>query len=271
MPVIKAEEARDKAQNAEVLRFSDIEAEARQIIEAARAEAAAIIQQAKRRAEQIQAEAHRAASEEGYKEGFQNGVEAGKKQALQQAKAEFAAQQGSLLAALQEALGQFEARRRAILAELERDAVALAGAIAWRVAKVAVEVDPGALRENLRQALQLVAARSDVEIRLHPDDLESAKRFAEGLLSAQEYASITFVADGTVDRGGALLRTTGGLIDAGVQTQWARVMDEILADWKEHWLIALTGDDDLHESGSAGAQTERRRDGEKSDDPEDQA
>jgi len=46
------------------------------------------------------------------------------------------------------------------------------------------------------------------------------------------------VADEAVGRAGVLLRTAGGQVDATVQAQWIRILDEILAGWQEHWLLS---------------------------------
>ena len=35
-----------------------------------------------------------------------------------------------------------------------------------------------------------------------------------------------------------LLRTAGGQVDATIETQWSRILDEILAGWQEHWLLS---------------------------------
>ncbi len=100
---------------------------------------------------------------------------------------------------------------------------------------------------NLREALQLVGGRNRLEIHLHPQDLEHARQFARDLLPAGDYEAVTFMGDETVGRGGAVLRTPGGAVDASIQTQCFRVLDEILAGWQEHWLLMPA------ESGSTGA------------------
>lgn len=239
MPLIKVTEVDSQVMQAEVLRLQDIEAEAAKILAVARAQADAIVTEARTQADKIRAEARKAGMEAGRSEGFQAGSEIGRKQALDQAKADFAAKHASLAGAFAAALQAFEARRRGLLSDMERDVVALAGAIASRVVKAAVEVDPSCVTGNIREALQLIADKNSLEIRLHPADLEQAQRFAKDLLSGREYESVRFVADESVGRGGAVLRTTGGQVDASIETQCARILDEVLAGWKEHWLLGL--------------------------------
>ncbi len=240
MPVIKAMQAENKVQQAEVLRLQDIEAEAQRILDDARRQAEADLADARTRAERLRPQAQKSGFEAGRVEGIKSGLELGRRQAFDEAKADFAAQHASVAAALAAALADFENRRRTLLAELERDVVALAGAIAGRVIKRAVDVDPACVVDNVREALQLIASRNRLGIRLHPQDLEHARRFAEDLVPAQQFQAVEFLADQGVGRGGVLLRTAGGQVDATLETQWMRILDEILTGWQDHWLLTPT-------------------------------
>jgi flagellar biosynthesis/type III secretory pathway protein FliH len=238
MPVIKVRDAECKIAQAEVLRFQDVEVEAQRVLADARLQAEAILVEARARAERLRADAHATGGETGRTEGLRTGAELGRKQALDQAKTAFATQHAAIAKALAAALEQFDSRRRSLLAEMERDVIALAGAIANRVIKRVVDIDPACVTGNVREALQLVARKNRLEIRLHPEDLEQVRRFAQDLLPAQEFESVGFVPDESVARGGVLLRTAGGQVDATIETQWTRILDEILAGWQEHWLLS---------------------------------
>ena len=238
MSLVRAKDAQARIAQAEVLRFQDVEAEAVRVLAQARQQAEAFLADARVQAERLRTDAHRTGLEAGRIEGLKTGAEVGRKQALDQARAAFTAQHADLAKALAAALEQFELRRRSLLSEMERDVAALAGAIAHRVIKRAVDVDPSCVSDNLREALQLVARKNRLEIRLHPEDLEQARQFARELLPAQEFEAVGFMPDETVGRGGVLLRTAGGQVDATVETQWTRILDEILAGWQEHWLLS---------------------------------
>jgi flagellar assembly protein FliH len=208
------------------------------ILADARRQAEAILAAAHSRADQLTAVAHTTALEAGRAEGLKVGQEQGRKQAYEQAIADFASRHASVAKALAAALEQFEAQRRGLQSEMERDVIALAGAIARRVTKRVVEIDPACVVENLREALQLISQRNRLEIRLHPADLAEAREFARHLLPVSDFESVVFLADESVGRAGAVLRTPGGEVDATIETQWTRVLDEILAGWQEHWLLA---------------------------------
>jgi flagellar assembly protein FliH len=253
MPVIKARDADSRIAQAEVLRFQDVEAEAQGVLAQARLQAETILAEARAHAERLRVEGTRSGQDAGRSEGLLAGTEIGRKQALDQAKATFLAEHASLAKVLAAALEQFEARRRRLLSEMERDVVALAGAIANRVIKRAVDVEPACVIDNVREALQLITQRNRLEIRLHPDDLAQAERFAKDLLPVQEYESVGFVPDPSVGRGGVLLRTAGGRVDATLETQWRRIMDEILGGWQGHWLLAQLSP--IADPGSAAGTT----------------
>jgi flagellar assembly protein FliH len=238
VPLIRAKDAETKLAQAEVMRFQDVEADAQRMLAEARRQAEAILAEARAQGERLKAEAHKSALEIGRAEGLKIGQESGRKQAYAQAIADFAARHASVAKALVAALEQFETRRRSLQSEMERDVIGLAGAIAHRVTKLAVDVDPSCVAGNLREALQLVARRNRLEIRLHPADLEQAREFARDLLPAQEFEAVVFLADESVGRAGVLLRTAGGQVDATIDTQWVRILDEILAGWQEHWLLS---------------------------------
>ena len=238
MPLIRAKDAETKLAQAEVMRFQDVEAEAQRILADARRQAEAILADARTRGERLKADAHRSGLDTGRAEGLKIGQELGLKQAFDRAVSDFAQKHAAVSKALAAALEQFETRRRSLQSEMERDVIALAGAIAHRVIKRVVDVDPACVADNIREALQLIARRNRLEIRLHPADLEQARQFARDLLPAQEFESVVFVADEAVGRAGVLLRTAGGQVDATVQTQWIRILDEILAGWQEHWLLS---------------------------------
>ncbi len=237
MPLIKAKEVDSGGIQAEVLRLQDIEAEAARILAGARAEAEALLASARTQAEKIKADARKAAADAGRAEGLKAGAELGRKQAADQAKADFAATHAHIIAAFTKALHDFEARRRRLLSDIERDVVGLSCAIAGRVVKTSVQIDPNCVNGNVREALQLIANKNSLELRLNPIDLDQARRFAEDLLPAGDFEAVRFVPDETVGPGGALLRTPTGRVDATIETQCGRLLDEILSGWKEHWLV----------------------------------
>lgn len=147
-------------------------------------------------------------SQQRYDEGFQAGV------AAKEAEAREAVER---MAALHSALEQ---QRAQVLVEAEQLVVELAVAVARRVINAQVEVDPKVVMRTLRAALEQLGAHSELVFKVHPEDLQLARRFAERWVEkvAQDTAIRVRPAE-EVDRGGCLLEGEEENIDARLETQ----------------------------------------------------
>jgi flagellar biosynthesis/type III secretory pathway protein FliH len=120
------------------------------------------------------------------------------------------------------------AERDSLLASVEGDLVDLAFEIARRV--LASAADRAAVTEVAARALEAARLREHVTIRAHPEDL-LALRAAEEELSARLVRAhgVALRGDAAVDRGGIVVETEAGRIDARLGTQLAalrRALDE---------------------------------------------
>ncbi len=134
--------------------------------------------------------------------------------------------------ALGEALKGVHELREQLAADMEQDAVELALALAAKILAGALEVEPERVVDVVRGALRRVSDRRQIVVLVDPADLEVVGG-AVGELQAQaggiELCDVQ--ADRRVGRGGAVVRTAEGEIDATVQTQLDRaraVMTEAL-------------------------------------------
>lgn len=125
------------------------------------------------------------------------------------------------LAAEQEAL---EAARSRLLGEVEDEVIRIALEVARTVIGAAAG-DGGAAVEVARRALARVRGAGPVRLRAHPDDLPALRAAASSGLhaGAGSRAAIDLHPDAAVGRGGVLLETPAGTIDARVETQLAAV------------------------------------------------
>lgn len=227
--VIKGRDARRVGLRTEVLNLVDLEAEAEGIIARARAEARGLLEAARRQgrelAERARAEGYRAGRQQGLSEGRQEGQE----QALAEARGVFAQQQERLVSSLAEAVEQLERQKRAILARAHSDLVGLAVAIAEKAIKRAGLLERSVVEENLREAIELVGGASDVVVRVHPEQLEAMRVFAERLLEQEgRLRHVRVVADEQVGPGGCVVSTAGGQVDARLETQVERIAEQLL-------------------------------------------
>lgn len=220
--------------------MSDIEAEAEGILAEARAELA----RARSEADQIAAEANsqgqrlrKEAHEEGYSEGKKQGLsdgmaegtKAGSERALTEARADFAEQTAELRKSLESLLTQFDRKRHETFNEAHHDVLAFSLAIAEKIVRRHIAYDSDAVLSLVKSALNLVTSRTAITVRMNGDDLEKLN-----LLDAKEaeklssYDDVTFASDETVERGGCIVATACGEIDAQISTQIDAIVSHIV-------------------------------------------
>ena len=131
-------------------------------------------------------------------------------------------------AALGQALVQAEQERAGAADALEREAAELSLQIAEKVVGGALAVQPERVLEVVRGALRRLVERHTVTILVNPDDLElvrEATASLEGALGGIEKLDIQ--AERRVARGGAILRTVDGELDARIASQLERVRETV--------------------------------------------
>ena len=107
---------------------------------------------------------------------------------------------------------------------VEREAVELALQVAERVVAGTVAVSPERLVDVVRGALRTIIERERVTLLVHPDDLDlmrSAIADVTGSLGGMEHLEVQ--EERRVGRGGALVRTRVGEVDARLETKLERV------------------------------------------------
>jgi flagellar assembly protein FliH len=146
--------------------------------------------------------------EQRYREGFAAGV-ADREAEAQEAVERMAQVQGAI-----------EAQRGQILREAEQLVVDLAVALARRVTGAQAAVDPRILLRAARGALEELGAQSELVLKVHPEDLNIARKFAQRWVERAGGDAALRVRPGEeVDRGGCLLEGEETHIDARLDTQ----------------------------------------------------
>jgi flagellar assembly protein FliH len=140
-------------------------------------------------------------------------VEAGRAEGVRLGREAAAAELGPAVAALGQALVQADALRDATVAQTEQRAAQLAIAIAEKVVAGALEVEPERVVDVVRGALRGLLDGERIVVSVHPDDAELVR--AAGLGSPD--APVEVHAERRVARGGALVRTSVGEVDARIE------------------------------------------------------
>jgi flagellar assembly protein FliH len=206
------EEVSRQTEQANAVR-ADAESKADAILAEARAEAEDIVNKAKAEQEDIKKAAHDEGFKAGREEGFQDGNQEAKR----------------LVDRLHAMIERVMGKRQAILEETEQQVVELVLLIARKVVKTIAESQRSVVTSNVVQALRKVKDRGDVTIRVNLEDVQLTTEHAEEFMKTVENVkNITVIEDSTVDRGGCVVETDFGAIDARISSQLNELEQKIL-------------------------------------------
>jgi len=132
--------------------------------------------------------------------------------------------------ALDLAAEELRAASRGAADRLEAEAVDLAILLAEKIVGATVEARPELVVEAVRGALRGLMERERVVVLVNPDDLELVRDAMGGVVSALggiEHCEVQ--AERRVGRGGAVVRTPDGDIDARVESKLERAREVVAA------------------------------------------
>jgi flagellar assembly protein FliH len=199
---------------AQAFQFSDM---GQAYVGTVRSEAAKIIADARREAAQIKVRAQA------------EGQEAALQTALATLRSRLDQQLGSVLAAMQKAVQELTHARQAWQRHWEARAIGLAAAIAKRIVRRELAHRPDISLDWIREALELAAGAGGVVLRLNPQDLGALGDRAERITKElSRLGTVTIVADEQISPGGCKVETQFGSLDQQVETQLARITEELL-------------------------------------------
>jgi flagellar assembly protein FliH len=183
-----------------------------------RAQAAQIVNQARQEAAKIKAKA----TEDGRQAAIQ-AAQASLKTRLDQQMAE-------IVTALKAATAQIEQSRHTWQQHWERHAVHLASAIAERVCRRELARQPQIPLDWIREALALAAGNAEVIVRLSPTDHTAIESHVQRLTSELTgLGTVKIVADESIAAGGCRVDTEFGSLDQQLESQLARITEELLS------------------------------------------
>ena len=199
--------------------------EAQTIKAQAETEAQKIIADAREQASQIQAkseiekdEIKRNSYEEGLKEGKKDGYDSGKEEV------------NRLIDRSHKILEAVLNRREQILNETEEQIIQLVLLMTRKVVKVMSENQKSVVMANVLSALKKVKARGDVTIRVNLEDVKLTTEHIKDFIEQVESVSgITVVEDSSVEKGGCIVETDFGAIDARISSQLSELETQILS------------------------------------------
>lgn len=153
--------------------------------------------------ERIQSEAHR----EGYAAGYEEGSARGRMEA---------AELHQMVQSLDQSMSQLDQ-------EVAEEIQALAIEIARQVIRDTISAKPEIILAVVREAMQSLPQQA-ATIRVHPEDVQLMRRYV-----GEHYEDLEHrvAEDDSVQRGGLIIESAGGQIDAQIQTRWRRLVENL--------------------------------------------
>ena len=192
---------------------ADAESEAAQIVEKAKAEAAQIVAEAQSQHDKIVADAR----QEGFDQGSSEGYEKGK------------AEVERLIERMHKVLEAVMQRREEILQDTESQIVELVILMARKVIKILSENQKNVIMANTVAALRKVKTRGNVTLRVNIEDVKLTTAHADEFIQhVENVQGITVQEDSAVEKGGCIVETDFGAIDARISSQLTELENKIL-------------------------------------------
>lgn len=156
---------------------------------------------------------------EAYEKGFEQGQMDGL--SLEQKKME---EMGKEFEALCSTISDLKVR---IYAESEGELLKLCLAIAKRIINMEVRTNKDVIRNTIQSALKYVADKRRIRIIINPDDMEDVRRLLPDLSKLTKGGQFQLTEDHAVEKGGCMIETGFGRINAGIDEQFGVIEEEI--------------------------------------------
>lgn len=159
---------------------------------------------------------------EAYKEGILKGQEEGRKMAIKQIE--------PLFDTLKNALKELSDLRSAMIEKHHEQILEIVFLIAEKAIHRQIHLSPDIILDTVRAASSHLTETEEIRIRLHPSDFEYIKEI-EAIISKKLTGGNTIhvIEDSSIDRGGSVIETEFGDIDATVRSQIEH-MKEVVID-----------------------------------------
>lgn len=153
------------------------------------------------------------------KTAFENGFREGEKAAAAEAEKRLQSALGRFSHSLDEVAGL----KSALYRSAEREVVKLALETARKIVRREVRADPEIVETLVSVALGRVAVKSSVTVHLNPADQEFLARRRAAPPDGKTVEEVVLVPDASIERGGCLIRTECGDVDARLEEQFREV------------------------------------------------
>jgi len=145
--------------------------------------------------------------EQAYRSGFEDGKEIMREE------------QEMVIQLFLSLIEELKKQREDYLKSVEKEMVGLSLEIASKVIQQKIEQDEKVILKNLKHALKHLLDKGRIIIRLNPADLEIVSKHSKEIKSAEGLKELILEEDSKITRGGCLIHSELGHIDAQIETQ----------------------------------------------------
>lgn len=205
-------EVKRQSEQAQVIK-TNAERAAQEVVKQAQEEAQKILSNAHAEEETIKNTARENGFTAGHDEGFAKGNEEVER----------------LIERMHKILESVMQRREDILDETEQQIVELVVLMTRKVVKVISDNQKSVINNNVLAALKKVKGRGSVTLRVNLEDLKLAtQNIDEFIKRCENIKGITVMEDSTVEKGGCIVETDFGAIDARISSQLTEVENRVM-------------------------------------------
>lgn len=187
--------------------LSDARDEAEKIMEEARQ----ALRDAQKRGEEIESQAYSM----GFDQGKKDGEEIGRKQYL------------AVAQRFERLISRISEGAEALLPQYESQMIEVAMSAARHIVDREITTSPEIVTESIRAAMEQVVEGSAVHLHLNPADIDALEDEIREKFVVPGRQGLDIVSDPRIERGGCLIETEYGLIDATTGAKWQAVSDTI--------------------------------------------
>ncbi|MBP3710072.1 MAG: flagellar assembly protein FliH [Treponema sp.] len=192
---------------------ADAQQTAEEIVKKAQEQAQNLIQEAKIQQQKVESEAHNKGFDEGHEEGYREGE----------------AEANRLIERMHVMLNAVMQRREDILRDTETQIVELVILMTRKVVKIISENQKSVIMSNVLAALKKVKGRGEVTLRVNLEDVKLTTEHIDDFIKRVEnIRGITVVEDSSVEKGGCIVETDFGAIDARISSQLSELENRIM-------------------------------------------
>lgn len=189
-------------------------------------EANQIIEQANSEAQRIREKARA--------EGFSEGLEKGHNEGIESAK--------PLMESFKSLVEEIATVRADYYGQAEKEMIDLVISVANSVIGLEIERDPSLVRNVIKKAVERLRVREKMTIKINPDDLTEAEKAMPSLSKiVEDLEKVELKTDPLITRGGCLVETNIGMIDARIESQLEELKDSFMRALEESEAKAKLG------------------------------